>query len=80
MAGLVKEYEEDQRQVSLFDEPESKLRFTILTKEADEVVSLIHSRMPLIIDRDGVLAWLSGVSLAAVLSRQAVKLKAEEAV
>lgn len=80
MAGLIKEYKEDQKQVSLFDRPKSKLRFTILTKDADEVVSMIHSRMPLLLDRDGVLAWLSGTSLVSVMGRQAVKLRAEEAI
>lgn len=35
-------------------------RFVILTKEAEESVSFIHKRMPVLIDKTQLLPWLEG--------------------
>lgn len=68
MAGLCKEFSQEPRQLSLFSGPVNNLRYTILTKEADEVVAEVHDRMPVILDREGMLGWLAGKSLASVLA------------
>ncbi len=48
MAGLVKKNEEGQEE------------YTIITKAAEEELSFIHDRMPVIVDYDKAMSWLDG--------------------
>ncbi len=44
--------------------PDGKIgfRFAIITTDANPMVSPIHNRMPVILDREGSMAWLSAVN------------------
>ena len=46
------------------------LRFVILTKDANEIVSPIHDRMPVIIDKTNIGTWLNDDSATLQLMQQ----------
>ena len=46
---------------------DGKIRFVILTREANEVVSEFHDRMPVIVDETQVRPWLTDLSAAEQL-------------
>ena len=43
---------------------EGKFRFVILTREANETMSPVHDRMPVIVGADGVRPWLTDMGAA----------------
>ena len=47
---------------AIWDEFAGERRFTILTREADEVMKPIHSRMPLIIAKENRKRWMESLS------------------
>ena len=43
----------------LDDQLKSTINFTIITTEADESISWIHERMPLVLDKSEINEWLN---------------------
>ena len=41
------------------EEPDGTLRFTIVTTDANDVVAPVHDRMPVVLPKDAVSAWLA---------------------
>lgn len=50
----------DTEQLSLFENNEPDIYYTIITTEADNSISHIHNRMPLVLDKYEMLDWLNG--------------------
>ncbi len=54
--------------------------FAIITTQADETVSKVHDRMPLLLDKHDVVSWLSQtMSADSLLSKNPARLIIEEA-
>lgn len=63
MAGLYNIVtNKENKQLSLF-EPNMDIFYTIITRNANESVSHIHNRMPLIFNRDEMQEWLTGQNI-----------------
>lgn len=81
MAGLYSVVQnQENKQLSLFNENPMDIYYTIITKEANFSVSQIHNRMPLIFDQHEMYDYLEGRSIAelaeknnAILLNQLVK-------
>ena len=59
MAGIVKKNDEGQEE------------YTIITKEAEEELSFIHERMPVIVDYAKAIRWLDGtIPVEEILNNQ----------
>lgn len=71
MAGLYDIYENNQ--INLFN-PQAELNYTIITKDANESVKDIHSRMPVIFSKTEMKEWLDGESTDNLLSKNDVHL------
>ena len=70
MAGLYADYETQNE-----DEPITS-RFVILTQPANDSISDIHNRMPVILYKNEIRRWLTDVAFAnTIMSRDTVKLK-----
>jgi putative SOS response-associated peptidase YedK len=69
MAGLYTDYHVGEK-----DEPPSS-RFVILTQPANDSISDIHSRMPVILYKDEIRRWLTDLPYAnSIMSRDCVRL------
>ena len=69
MAGLYADYE------PLNKDELTANRFVILTRQANDSISDIHNRMPVILYKEEIRRWLTDAAFAnAVLSRDAVRL------
>ncbi len=70
MAGLYNSFSDKYTQLSLWDKKVDLdyLAFTIITKEANEYLSNIHHRMPLILNKKEAEGWLKGEDIANVKS------------
>ena len=67
MAGLYNVVRHDHKQMSLFDENETDIYYTIITKNAHPSLSYIHSRMPLIFNLSSMNDYLNGRSIKDLL-------------
>lgn len=70
MAGLFNIFEDthSNKQLSLFSKPLiNLLQYTIITTDANSSVSYVHDRMPLILDKYEMQAWLQGENLNNLL-------------
>ncbi len=78
MAGLYNEITDDikNEQLSMFDTGfrTKHIYFTIVTKIANSCVLPIHDRMPLILDNDELIMWLSGENVEKIISNNNVQL------
>ena len=69
MAGLYADYLQQN------DSEQALSRFVILTKKANNCMSDIHNRMPVILYKSEIRRWLTDVSFAkAIMSRDSVRL------
>lgn len=78
MAGLYNIFEDkhSNEQLSLFSKPLSNmLQYTIITKDANESVSFVHDRMPLIFNKEEMYAWLHGENLNNLLHSNNITLE-----
>lgn len=62
MAGLYNIITDTNNQLSLFDEKKD-IYYTIITRNSNDSVSHIHSRMPLIFNIEEINKWLKGQSI-----------------
>lgn len=62
MAGLYNIITDTNNQLSLFDE-KIDIYYTIITRNSNDSVSHIHSRMPLIFNIEEINKWLKGQSI-----------------
>ena len=71
IAGLYDTFSESSKQLSLFEDNSKQdfLAFTIITKEANDYVSSIHNRMPLICSKEEMSLWLNGYDIDALVSQ-----------
>ena len=53
--------------------------FTMLTTQANEKMSSIHNRMPIIIDKDECKGWIAGSLVEQILGRTPIDLEATKA-
>lgn len=67
MAGLYSVVRHKDRQLSLFDDNDTDIYYTIITKNAHPSLNYIHSRMPLIFDKIYVDDYLSGKNIKELL-------------
>ncbi len=74
MAGLYNAYNSKSEQISLFDTNKEQLSYVIITKNANEYMSGIHERMPLIFTKSEVERWLKGENVNVLLSDNQAKL------
>lgn len=76
MAGLYDTVEESSTQLSFLDHnTQTYLAFAIITKDANDSVSHVHHRMPLIFNKEEMEMWLSGYDLSALLSQNNIALQ-----
>ena len=54
-------------------------RFVILTKEANEVMKLVHDRMPVMVEEKDIGRWLTDFTAVTDISRKDVPLKRDDA-
>lgn len=67
----------EEKQLSLFDNTEEDIFYTIITKEAESSVSHIHHRMPLIFDKNEIDDWLYGKNINEMISTNNTELLSE---
>jgi len=75
MAGLYNSFNNQKKQLSLFDDTEDTIQFTIITKEANPSVSNIHDRMPLIFNKKEMEDYLKGKDLYELLHSNRIALE-----
>ena len=68
LAGLYDNFYNGNEQLSLFDNNKEYTAFTIITKQANNCVSAIHNRMPLIFIKEEMKYYLSGENIETLLS------------
>ncbi|MBP7222971.1 MAG: SOS response-associated peptidase [Sedimentibacter sp.] len=66
MAGLYNIITDKNKQLSLFDES-MDIYYTIITRSANDSVSRVHSRMPLVFDVEEMNEWLKGKNIDELL-------------
>jgi len=70
MAGLYSVVQnQENKQLSLFNENPMDIYYTIITKEANFSVSQIHNRMPLIFDQHEMYDYLEGRSISELAEK-----------
>lgn len=76
MAGLFNTFKDKSEQLSIFDiEKEQQLSYVIITKAANKSMSNIHDRMPLILNKEEMRAWLQGEDINFLIDSNDVKLE-----
>lgn len=75
MAGLYDNFYNRNEQLSLFDNNKEYTAFTIITKQANNCVSDIHNRMPLIFTKEEMKYYLSGENIEILLSENNCNIK-----
>lgn len=68
MAGLYDTFSDNYTQLSLLEDSGNTdyLAFTIITKDANDVLSNIHHRMPLILNKNQAEDWLKGQDISNI--------------
>ncbi|MEL7649940.1 MAG: SOS response-associated peptidase [Sedimentibacter sp.] len=74
MAGLYTAVQHEHRQMSIFEQRDTDICYTIITRDASPSVSFIHNRMPLIFDSSGAKDYLNGRSMDNLLEISAISL------
>lgn len=79
MAGLYNEFTPvENKQISLFDvTPTRDICYTIITKDANDSMSQIHNRMPLILEKDEIDDWFNGKHIEELIKQNDFKLEYE---
>lgn len=67
IAGLFNTFHDKAEQLSIFGTDKEQPSYVIITKDANEYMSDIHDRMPLIFTREEMHFWLQGRDLQELL-------------
>lgn len=69
MAGLFDYTNNETRQLSMFEEETKQLSYVIITRNANSYISSIHDRMPLILSKEEMKAWLNYQDLNTLIHK-----------
>jgi len=74
MAGLYNTFNNESKQLSMFDIKNENISYVIITMNANSYISSIHDRMPLILAKYEMEKWLYGEDINTLVTNNQVEL------